>query len=156
MSTAQDSVIPISKAEVEYRYTLVPMEHCTSIWKYVRDLLAPAVERSHGRWTMEYLLAALATGTQNLWVAYDDEGYLRAAMTTQIICYPNNKMLAVQFLGGDGFDEWGDGMLSTIEDYARTCGCDGIESCARFGFWPFFKRRGYDRSYATYEISLED
>ncbi len=137
-----------------YRCSLIPVEHCMTVWKDVRDLLRPAVERSHGRWTMEYMLASLTTGHQNLWVAYDEEGYICAAMTTQIVTYPNNKLLAIQFLGGTDFDGWGNDLLSMAEDYAQAMGCDGVEAVARFGFWPFFKKRAYDRSYVTYEMSF--
>jgi hypothetical protein len=140
----------------KYKFVLVPTDHCVAIWNSVRDLLEPAVERSHGRWTMEHLLAALCTGHQSLWVGYDSEGYLRIAMTTQIVTYPGTKLVSIHFLGGTGFDDWGDDVLALMERYAGDCGCDGVEAVARFGFWPLCKSRGYDRSYVTYELFLED
>jgi len=140
----------------KYRYSLVPLGEVFSVWRYVRNLLAPAVERTNGRWTMEHLCASLCTGGQNLWVAYDEEDYIRAALTTQIVVYPNRKMLTIHYLGGDAFEEWNDDFLSLVESYAKTCGCDGVETLARFGFKNFFKRRGYDQSCAMYELSLED
>ena len=151
-----NSVVPIEQAESKYRFTLIPVDQCVMVWNDVRGLLAPAVERSSGRWTTEHLLAALCTGNQSLWVAYDDEGYIRAAMTTQIVFYPGIKMLAIQFLGGDGFDEWNDGILSLVERYATDCGCKGVEAVARFGFWPFLKRRKYSRSHVTYDLFFEE
>lgn len=157
MSTVQPfPVVPCETAETKYRFTLIPVDQCVVVWKDVRDLLEPAVERSHGRWTMEYLLAALCTGQQNLWVAYDEEGYIRGVLTTQIVFYPGSKYLAVQFLGGTDFSEWKDGILSLVERYAGDCGCNGVETVARFGFWPFIKERGYKRSYVTYELDLEE
>ena len=152
-----NSVVAVkTEAKPVYRHALVPTNQCFLIWKDVRDLLEAAVLRSHGRWTMEQLCAVVCTGLQSLWVTYDEEGYIRAAMTTQIVQYPNTKFIAVQFLGGDDFEAWCDGLLDLIERYGKDTGCSGVETVARLGFRNFFKRRGYDQSYATYETSLED
>ena len=133
-----------------YTISMIQPEYCFRVWKNIRGLLEPAVERSHGRWTMEHLFAALCTGQQTLWVAYIDQ-VVYGALTTQLVRYPNNSMIACQFLGGSDFDHWGSDMLDMIRRYAKDVGADGIEATARFGFWPFFKSEGFVRSYAVYE-----
>lgn len=139
-----------------YNFTLVPAQHCASIWGEVSGMLKPAVDRSDGRWTIESLFDSLYTGNQSLWVAYDDEKSITCAMTTQIVGYPNSKMLAIQFLGGADYNDWSDDMLSLVTNYAKDCGCDGIEAVARFGFWPLFKRNGFNRAYVTYEKNFHE
>jgi len=124
--------------------------HLPEIWATVSDLLRPAVDRSDGRWTIQALFHALYTGGQELWVGYD-ENKIVLALTTQRVTYPNCSMLAIQFLGGSGYDEWNDDLLAMIETHAKKVGCDGIEAVARFGFWPMFKRHQYVRSHVTYE-----
>jgi hypothetical protein len=115
------------------------------------EFLRPAIERSHGRWNLRYVLAALCRGDHQLWVAYEADGTRRGAMTTQILEYPCSSWVAVHFLGGDAFEQWCDAMLDMLESYAKRLRCDGIETSGRHGFWPFFKRRGYGRSYTVYD-----
>ena len=49
----------------------IPSDEVASLWKHVKEMLYPAVERSHGRWTMQTLLIALKEGKQQLWVVFE-------------------------------------------------------------------------------------
>ena len=137
-----------------YQFTLIPPLRIPQIWSKVAPLLQPAVDRSHGRWTIENLFDAVYVGQQQLWIGYEDIDEIKFALTSQISDYPNAKFLAVQFLGGDAFADWSDDMLSLLKRFAEDSGCTGIEAVARFGFWPLFKRHGYTRSYVTYELNF--
>ncbi len=134
---------------------LVPPEFVPAEWPGVYPLLNRAMERSGGRWSMPALLHAMCVADYQLWVVRQD-GNLVAAAGTNYAVYPHRRLLAIQFMGGDGFDQWGDDLLSTLERYAQDTGCDGIESVARFGFWPIFKRHGFDKSYCMYDRFFED
>jgi len=101
---------------------------------------------------MPQLYESLLAGQQNLWLAYDNEGKISGAATTMIINYPNMKMLAIQFLGGTDFDNWGNDLFTQIEKFAKDCTCEGVEAYGRFGFWPFFQKRKYKRPFITYEL----
>ena len=37
----------------------IPSDEVAPLWRHVKEMLYPAVERSHGRWTMQTLLIAL-------------------------------------------------------------------------------------------------
>jgi len=134
--------------------TAVPNDSVLLIWKEVAPLLYPAVERSHGRWTMQTLLAALKEGRQQLWLIYENDQPVKGVATTEILSYPNRKMLAVQYLGGSGLDTWGLSFLSIIEDFAKAAGCSGIEATARKGFWKWFKERDYQDAYTVFEKEI--
>ncbi len=134
---------------------LVPTEYVPMEWPRIYDLLKPAVDRSNGRWNMQAVLSILCTGGQQLWLVLENEIPV-GAMTTQIVEYPRKRLLAIHFLGGKGFDEWGDEILSAAERYAADAGCQGIEIGARFGFWPFLKRRGYRKAYCIYERDFSE
>lgn len=149
-SLSDKSIAEREKVQV-YKCSLVPTEEVSRAWMTVRDMLEPAVVRSNGRWSMEHLYYALATGSQWLWVAYDDDWKVAGALTTQIIEYPGSKMMAFQFLGGDDFDGWFEPMLETLESCAKDMGCDGTEGTARFGFKPWLKGAGYNMTYAVYD-----
>jgi hypothetical protein len=70
------------------------------------------------------------------------------------VAYPGGNMLALQFLGGKGFDNWVGPLQKILVSFARDSGCMGIEGVARFGFWPYMRELGYDRSYAVYEMNV--
>ena len=134
------------------KLTIVNPSRLPQLWGDVYDLLKPAVDRSDGRWTMEHLFSALYSGQQQLWVGRDEDHKINCVMTTQIVHYPNSKILAFQFLGGEDFNDWSHDRLSTLMGFAKDCGFAGIEAVARFGFWPMLKKRGFTRAYVTYEL----
>ena len=101
-------------------------------------------------------MMVLVTGQQNLWIAWDENNNSMGCVTTQVISYPNNKMLAFQFLGGENFDLWYPNMLKTLESFAADSECEGVEGTARFGFWKWLEKDGFDKSYAVYEKVFED
>ena len=126
-----------------------------SVWPRVKGHLNPAIERSGGRWTSEYVLASLVTGEHKLWaVVHADSAVCIGAATTQIIQYPEKRFVAIHFLGGDGFEVWYSELLQVLCNYAADCDCDGIECNARFGFWKFFKKDGFKKVSTFYEKVL--
>jgi hypothetical protein len=124
--------------------SLVPGQDIYHVWPRAATLLEPAVERSHGRWTIMDLFDSIVGERQQLWIAFDDRGVI-ACVTTQVISYPSLKMLACQFAGGEDMEAWWTPMRETIESYASDIGCGGVEAGGRFGFWPKAKADGYER-----------
>ena len=151
-----EAVFSPKKAESSSNIVLIPPEQISFMWKKVREQLRPAVKRSQGRWTLEHLLVSLVTGQQHLWVVWDEAGESKGCVTTQIVNYPNSQMLAFQFLGGEDFDGWYPDMLKILEAFALDGGCDGVEGTARFGFWKWLEKDGFDKSYAVYEKVLNN
>ena len=137
------------------KITLVPPEHVFQVWPDIRGYLEPAVETSHGRWTLEHLLAVLCNGRSQLWIAFDDEG-IWGALTTEITNYPAKRCLSMHFLGGAEFDRWYSDMLKQISHFGKEMDCDGIEGTARFGFWKFLKQDGFEKCAAFYEKGMRN
>ena len=135
------------------RIVCIPTAECRNVWGRVKGLLMPAIERSSGRWTSEYVLAALALGEQTLWVAIDGNE-IAGACTVQETYYPERKMLAIHFLGGRDFGDWYEDMLEALTKYGRNTGCYAIECNARHGFWKHFQKDGFERSSTFYEKKL--
>ena len=154
MATTAESFMP-GIVEKKYTFTLIPPAVIPTQWDKVSKLLEPAVEHSHGRWSMPALFDALYTERQQLWLGYTDPDEIKFALTTEIANYPCTKLLAIQFLGGDDYSEWSDDMTAMMERFAKDMGCSGVEAVARFGFWPMFKKRGYKRAYVTYELNFQ-
>lgn len=137
--------------EHNYTIVLVPAERVREIWKEAKVHLEDAIERSGGRWRPEYVLTALALGEQQLWVVIDSEKTVRGAVTTQIVTYPEKRMLTIHFLGGNKWDEWYDYLFEVMVRYAQDMKCDAIECVARAGFWKWFKRDGFTKNSVFYE-----
>ena len=138
------------------KISLVPVDHIFTIWGEVREYLEPAVATAKGRWTMEHLAAALSTGRQQLWIAFDDESVIHGVLTTEIVQYPAKKCLAMHFLGGRDFDAWYGDLLKQLTRYGKDMDCDGIEGTARFGFWKFLQQDGFEKSAACYEKGMNN
>lgn len=131
--------------------TAVPPEMVKDIWPDVADFLEPAVDRSHGRWSMPALYDAVKNGSQQLWIVYEQGAPIKGVATTEIQVYPNRRMLAVQYLGGKDLDGWAFDMLSKLEDFAKATKCQGIEATARKGFWKWMKDYNYQEAYTVFE-----
>ena len=142
--------------EVTHTVTLVPPEHLYSLWFEVQGHLAPAVARSNGRWSMEFLYASIVSGHQHLWLAFDQDKHINGVGTTEFIDYPCKRMLAVQFLGGENFNDWCWEMLDRFNSWATDNGCQGIEVTGRSGFWKWLEQDGFNRVYTVYEKRLDN
>jgi hypothetical protein len=142
--------------DVTHTITMVPPNFADTLWPEVRGQLMKAVARSRGRWNEEALLHRIKLGHQHLWLAFDSEHTIDGVGTTELVEYPGKRMLAIQFLGGDKFNDWVWDMLERFADWAKDNNCDGIEATARMGFWKWLEQDGYERSYVVYERSLKD
>jgi hypothetical protein len=135
--------------------TRIEKEYVIPAWHRVKEHLKPAIKRSKGRWEPEYVLAALVTGRHNLWVVTEGTGNeVVGAITTEVIYYPEKRMLMIHFLGGKGMDKWYVDMSDAMSEHARESGCTGIECIARSGFWKWFQNDGFEKTAVFYEKSI--
>jgi hypothetical protein len=135
--------------------TLVPIEHQYREYETAMKLLRPAVDKSNGRWLVGDLLKALTDGSQQLWLAYNEDKEVKAALTTKIQEYPRGKVLEIVFAGGTDVGEWLTESFEVFKRFAKDCGCLGVEGVARRGFEPMFKKAGYRKPQAKYEYIFE-
>jgi len=138
-----------------YVTTLVPPEQLENVWPFITDRLEKAIERSRGRWSMEALFQALQSETYHLWLAFDGDNNVDGVGVTQVVTYPNRRMLAIQFLGGENFMDWVWSMLGTFNSFARDIECQGIEATGRDGFWKWLSKDGFEKAYTVFEKRLE-
>lgn len=132
----------------------VPTNEIRNAWSKVKPLLLPAIERSGGRWTSEYVLASLVLGEQTLWVIVNDKSEIVGTATVEITSYPERRMLSIHFLGGENFDKWYEELLNALSEYGKGNMCAGIECNARAGFWKWFESDGFKRPSVFYEKAL--
>jgi hypothetical protein len=139
---------------MSFLVTRIEKEYTTAAWHRVKEHLKPAIERSKGRWEPEYVLAALVTGRHNLWIVTNEYRLVVGAITTEVIYYPEKRMLMIHFLGGKGMDEWYVDMSDAMTRHAIKSGCTGIECIARSGFWKWFQTDGFKRTAVFYEKTV--
>jgi len=137
--------------EMQVYVSLIPVEHIESAWPTIEPYLAPAVERSHDRWTMDSLKQWALMGEKQIWIVFDDTKTVHCVAVTQNVVYPASKMLSIEFLGGAGLDKWAFKLLDVLNNWAKDSGCNGVEATARIGFWKWLEKDGFDKAYTVFE-----
>ena len=132
---------------------MVPVQQVGECWPKIEGYIEDAVKYTYGRYTTGNIYDLVAEGYYHLWVAFDDDIF-KAAVVTSVITYPQKKMLCMQFCGGDDLVEWKDPMLALLRRFAKDMGCDGIESTARPGWAKIFKNDGFTAHWVTFELPL--
>ena len=78
---------------------LVKPEDVAYLWQDIAPMLARVTERSEGEMEPDDYLETLMQGSMQLWVATEDNNII-IAMVTQIIAYPQKKVLRVIAIAG--------------------------------------------------------
>jgi hypothetical protein len=134
--------------------SLVPHEYVDTCWDKIEDFIAKAAKYTYGRYTVGNIYDLVKESDYQLWVAYDGKDF-KGAVVTNIINYPQRKLLGMQFCGGEELDTWKPQMLDLLKRFARDSGCEAIESTGRPGWAKVFQNDGYKATWVTYELPLE-
>jgi len=134
--------------------SLVPTEYVDTCWGKIEKFIEKAAKYTYGRYTTSNIYDMVMDGDYQLWVAYDD-GVFKGAVVTNIISYPQRKLLGMQFCGGEELSTWKEPMLDILKRFARDSGCEGIESTGRPGWAKVFQNDGYKATWVTYELPIE-
>ena len=133
--------------------SLIPPQYIDSCWGKVEGFIEKAAKYTYGRYTVSNIYDLVKEEDYQLWVAYDD-GVFKGAVVTNILTYPQRKLLGMQFCGGDELKLWKEPMLELLKRFGMESGCDGIESTGRPGWAKVFKEDGYKATWVTYELPL--
>jgi hypothetical protein len=134
--------------------SLVPVEYIDTCWDKVEKFVDKAAKYTYGRYTTNNIYDMVKEGDYQLWVAYDGKDF-KGVVVTNILTYPQRKLLGMQFCGGEELSTWKTQMLDLLKRFARDSGCEGIESTGRPGWAKVFQNDGYKATWVTYELPLE-
>jgi hypothetical protein len=134
--------------------SLVPAQYVDTCWSKVEGFVDKAAKYTYGRYTASNIYDMVKEDDYQLWVAFDGEVF-KAAVVTNIMVYPQKKMLGMQFCGGEDMSSWINPMLALLKKFAKDMGCDGLESTARPGWAKIFKNDGYKANWVTFELPLD-
>lgn len=134
--------------------SLVPAQYVDTCWDKIEGFIAKAAKYTYGRYTVSNIYDIVKEGEYQLWVAFDKETF-KGAVVTNIMNYPQKKVLCMQFCGGEELKLWKQPMLDLLKRFARDLGCEGIESTGRPGWAKIFENDGYKATWVTYELPID-
>lgn len=141
---------------INMQITIIPNHEVDNIWNQIKDYAEGAAKYTYGRFTANDIRNGIKNNlNQQLWVAHDD-GVIYGFVVTEPLDYPQLKSMIMYFTGGFDLHLWKYDMLSTIQKFAYSIGCDIIESQGRPGWERLFKNDGYKKRFVAYELPVEE
>jgi len=114
------------------RAHLLAPEDVAYVWEEVVPLLARVVPHTEGELEPDDYIEPLTHGDMQLWVVIENK-HVNAALVTQIISYPQKRILRLISLAGDNVQEIKD-FLEMVEVFALKNGCTALEMWGRKGW----------------------
>ena len=111
---------------------IVQPEDVAYIWEEVAPLLDRVKEHTEGELETDDFLEPLTHGDMQLWISTDG-GVMHSAMITQIVIYPQKKVLRIISLAGSDFKKLYD-FKDMVESFAIKTGCSSLELWGRKGW----------------------
>ena len=112
---------------------LINAEDVLYIWDDVGPMLARIQEHSEGELETDDFLEQLMMGGMQLWISTEDKEIVMSAVT-QIIQYPQKKILRVIAIAGENFKEVHDNCINMVEAFAIKHECSALELWGRKGW----------------------
>ena len=112
--------------------SMIPPAYVDTCWDKIEPFAEKAAKYTYGRYTANNIYERVKDDNYQMWIAYDDAVF-KGLVVTEIVTYPQRKLLSMHFCGGIELKEWKDPMLKLLQRYGKDMGCDGIESVGRPG-----------------------
>ena len=136
--------------------SLVTPEFVPQVWGKAAPYLEEAINISGGRATVPETLVRCLSGNLQLWLAYDTDTLdVLGSFATSVDTYPDAKLLTVQLLGGEQFDQWIDDCQDKLVIWAAANECRGIQLFGREGWVRKLKKLGWQKKFVTCEYTLD-
>ena len=111
---------------------LLEPEDVAYVWEEVVPLLARVAPHTEGELEPDDYIEPLTHGDMQLWVVIENKQVI-AALVTQIVPYPQKKVLRLISLAGEDFQEIKD-FLEMVEVFALKNECSALEMWGRKGW----------------------
>ena len=111
---------------------LLGPEDVEYVWDKVEPILARAVSRSEGELKTNDILDLITEGDMQLWIVSENKEII-AALVTQIITYPQKRILRLVSLAGEDFNKFKH-FLDMVQSFAIQKGCTALELWGRKGW----------------------
>lgn len=133
--------------------SMVPAEYVDTCWAKIEPFVEKAAGYTYGRYSASNLYDMVKDGDYQLWVAYDGNDF-KGTVLTNVMNYPQRRVLCMGFCGGIELKDWKTPMLDLLKRYAKDMECDSIEAFGRPGWANVFKNDGYQTKWITFELPI--
>lgn len=124
----------MSSSVDEYALLAIEPEELGNVWSLIEPLVLKTIDGMNGRHTLQSLLAEVMEHDLALWAVVSQGQGLQALVGTQIAVSSSGlRSLVIRFTVGKGIHDWVY-LLDQLEDYARSVGCQRVETWARKGW----------------------
>ena len=134
------------------RVGLVHPDEISEIWHRVENHIEQSSRHSEGELTTSDFYVALIEEDMQLWVAVEDGDDIIATLITQIVHYPQKKVLRLIAVGGEKMERWLH-FMKDIEEFARLTHCSSMEVWGRKGWKKILT--DWKDSYVVYTKELD-
>ena len=130
--------------------SMVPPNLLGHAWKKSEHLIGKLKRVSHGRFEGHDILHEMYSGKQQMWCIWegDKEDFpIIGVVITEVLQYPQKKLLCIQYCTGARLNEWKSDILDLLDRWAKECECDGLELTGRKGWVRELKPDGWNEEY---------
>lgn len=124
----------------------IPKERIEEIWSLVAPFLCLVIEYNNGEYAIDDLKAELIEGQQQLFIMHEN-GDVLAAITAEIIRYPQKTVCGLVAAGGSNLHEWLDEFMSIIIPVAKEQGAEELRITGRGGWEKVMKPYGFEKTH---------
>ena len=114
------------------------------VWPVVLPMLQRAIDLNDGDFDGNHVYERLMEDTMQLFVGYNTDDIIYAAVT-ELIPYQYNKALRIVLMGGKQINSWVD--TKTFEKFGKLEGCNRLEIVGRKGWVKKLISRGYKQTH---------
>ena len=108
---------------------IVAPNNIYNVWEDVKEYLNASINVSGGDYTIDQLKLILVRGEQTLLVSVNENNKLNGAMTVEFINRPNDRVMFITALGGNGIVN--DETFSQVEAWAKMQGATKANAWAQ-------------------------
>ena len=108
---------------------IVAPNNIYNVWEDVKEYLNASINVSEGDFTLDQLKLLLGRNEQTLLVSVDEKGVLNGAMTVEFNNRPNDRVMFITALGGNGIVN--DETFSQVESWAKSQGATKASAWAQ-------------------------
>lgn len=124
------------------------------VWSDITPFINAALEHADNKYTLMDIQIAIIKKEMQLWVIVDSKLKIHAVMITEVIQYPNKKVLLITLLSGVNFDNWKH-LLNQLKQFANELSCSSIETYGRHGWIKKLEPLGFTQLSTHYSLPID-
>lgn len=126
----------------------VPAVMVERLWSFAEPYVKRALDHTSGELSPNDLKKACLHQDAQLWLVTHNERVI-AAITTEIVCYPQRKHLRIITLAGSHAEDWMEYLEPALRPFAEKLQCQGVEAYVRKGYVTKLSQYGFKHKYSV-------